>query len=103
MACAPQCIADLQHLADATHREVRACSCSCPTCSAAAAALLPSWMRRHAIQAHAVACVFMSQKLDSVYHRLESVVHSSIVELRKMQQRQMEPEYFNPDGVGPFG
>jgi hypothetical protein len=45
----------------------------------------------------------MSQKLDSVYHRLESVVHSSIVELRKMQQRQMEPEYFNPDGVGPFG
>lgn len=49
--------------------------------------------------AHAVACVFMSQKLDSVYHRLESVVHSSIVELRKMQQRQMEPEYFNPDGT----
>lgn len=52
-------------------------------------------------QAHAVACLFICQKLDSVYHRLDSIVHSAIVELRKMQKRQMEPEYFNPDGVGP--
>lgn len=42
----------------------------------------------------------MSQKLDSVYHRLNDIVHSSIRQLREMQKRQMEPEYFNPDGVG---
>jgi hypothetical protein len=62
--------------------------------------LLSLSIRHHRAQAHAVACIFVCQKLDSVYHRLENLVHSSIVELRKMQQRQMEPEYFNPDGVG---
>lgn len=51
-------------------------------------------------QAHALACFFICNKLDSNYDRLENVVHSSIVKLRKMQQRNMEPEYFNPDGVG---
>jgi hypothetical protein len=49
---------------------------------------------------HTVACLYIVLKADSVYHRLDSIVHSAIVELRKMQQRQMEPEYFNADGVG---
>lgn len=55
------------------------------------------------VQAVATACVFVASKLDSVYHRLENIVHTSICELRRAQQRSMEPEYFNADGVGLLG
>jgi len=51
------------------------------------------------LQAHATACVFLASKIDSVYHRLENIVHTAICELRRLQGRTMEPEYFNPDGV----
>lgn len=58
--------------------------------------LPPFWLR----QAHAVACLFVCQKLDSVYHRLETLTHAAFRVLRQMQKRQLEPEYFCADGVG---
>ena len=51
-------------------------------------------------QAVATACIFLASKVDSVYHRLDNICHTAICELRRAQNRSMEPEYFNPDGVG---
>jgi hypothetical protein len=51
------------------------------------------------VQAMATACVFLATKIDSSYHRLDSVAHACFRALRAHQQREPEPEYFNADGV----
>ncbi|KAF8058459.1 CYCT1-5 [Scenedesmus sp. PABB004] len=61
-------------------------------CSSAECKQLHKW-------AVATACVFLATKIDSSYHRLESVAHAAIRALRDMQGRDMEREYFNPDGT----
>jgi hypothetical protein len=47
----------------------------------------------------ATACVFLATKIDSAYHRLDSVAHACFRALRAHQQREPEPEYYDADGV----
>jgi hypothetical protein len=68
-----------------SHRTLGLCCC-CRCCC-------------HPVQALATACVFLATKVDSAYHRLESVVHVSFRALRASQGRPLEAEYYAPNGV----
>lgn len=61
-------------------------------CSSTEWAAMKKW-------ALATACVFLATKIDSAYHRLDSVAHACFRALRALQQREPEPEYYNADGT----
>lgn len=67
--------------------------------STAEAATAARCARQSGLQALATACVFLATKIDSAYHRLESIVHVSYRALRELYSKPLEPEYYNPDGV----
>eukprot|EP00775_Hariotina_reticulata_P007092 gene7092-7305_t len=54
------------------------------------------WQEQHTYQpgAVAVACLFLATKIDSSYHRLESVVHAAYVQLKRFQNKPFDNEYF---------
>lgn len=71
------------------------------TQASACLAIIVHWHRRRSARAQALAtaCVFLATKIDSAYHRLDSVAHACFRALRALQQREPEPEYYNADGV----
>jgi hypothetical protein len=59
---------------------------------AAIHSLIAAW--HYLLQAVAVACLFLATKIDSSYHRLESVVHAAYVQLKRFQNKPFDNDYF---------